>query len=321
MEEVVLRFVIEVALLLTSFAYDRLTGDPPSKYHPVIWIGWLINRIKALNKGSLMKRKLLGALSALTVVTIFSLPIGFLLKYLRSVHFLVYIIFGGLALKFTFALRSLSDYTKPIAEALQRGDVERAKSFIPFIARRDPSKLSPELLTSTAVESIAESTVDGITSPLFYFSLFGVPGAYMFRTVNTLDSVLGYKTRDLKDFGWFSARLDTILNFLTSRLTALIMVLAARVIGLNAQNGLRIALRDHSKTESLNAGWPMSAMAGILGVRLVKQGFYELGDPVNHIQPHHILQAIKIMKVTVSLYVAIICLPLLALKCMISSLW
>lgn len=321
MEEATQYLVMEVALLCTSFAFDKIIGDPPGKYHPVVWIGWLIEKLKALNKGSSRRRKFLGVLVAFTVITAFSLPLFFIFMHLKNLHFLAYVLLGGLIFKFTFAFRSLSDYTKPIAEALQRGDVDGARKFIPFIARRDPSKLSPELITSTAVESIAESTVDGITSPLLYFSLLGVPGAYMFRTVNTLDSMLGYKTSELKDFGWFSAKLDTILNFVTSRLTALVMMLAAWLIGLDVRSGLRIALRDHSRTESLNAGWPMSAMAGILGVKLVKQGFYELGDPVNQLQPHHILQALKVMKFTVLLYVVIICLPMLALRCAILSSW
>ncbi|MDH5816595.1 MAG: cobalamin biosynthesis protein [Candidatus Nezhaarchaeota archaeon] len=321
MERTTICLVAEVALLCTSFAFDKLLGDPPSKYHPVVWIGWLIGKLKFLNKGSSRRRRFLGVLVALTVVAAFSLPVFLLLNCLMTIHLLAYILIGGLIFKFTFAFRSLSDYTRPIAEALKKGNLEEARRFIPFIARRDPSKLSSELIASAAVESIAESTVDGITSPLLYFSLFGVPGACAFRAVNTLDSMLGYKTSELKDFGWFSARLDTALNFLTSRITALIMVLTAKLLGLDARNGLKIALRDHSKTESLNAGWPMSTMAGILGVRLVKQGFYELGDPLNPLQPDHILKAIKVMRMTVLLYVIIICLPLLTLRCMIISSW
>ncbi len=312
---------IVLAIMVVAFALDVAVGDPPSRLHPVVWMGRVIGLLKKLNRGPLRHRRLLGALAALIAIAVFSLPVFLALKLLRDSSLLAYTILGGVALKFTFAFRSLSDYTKPIAEALKRGDLETAKKYLPFIVRRDPSKLDEELVASAAVESIAESTVDGVTSPLFYYALFGIPGAYAFRVVNTLDSMIGYKTEELKDFGWSSARLDTLLNFLTSRLTALLIALAAWILGMNARRGLEIALRDHSKTESLNAGWPMSAMAGVLGVRLVKLGHYELGDPISELEPAHILQAIKVMRVTVLLFAIIICLPLIALRCALLSAW
>jgi len=304
-----------------AFAFDAVVGDPPSRLHPVVWIGRLIEVLKKLNRGPPRCKRVLGVLTAVIAMATFTLPIFFAFKFLRDVSLIAYVVLGGLALKFTFAFRSLSDYTRPIAEMLEKGDVEGARKYLPFIVRRDPSKLNEELIASAAVESIAESTVDGITSPLFYYALFGIAGAYAFRVVNTLDSMVGYKTEELKDFGWFSARLDTLLNFLTSRLTALLIALAAWILGTSARRGLEIALRDHSKTESLNAGWPMSAMAGVLGVRLVKPGSYELGDPIDRLGPAHILQAIKVMRVTTLLFAIIICLPLLALRCALLSTW
>jgi len=312
---------IALAIMAVAFIFDLVMGDPPSRLHPVVWMGQVIRLLKKLNRGSPKRRRLLGALAALTAIAVFSLPVFLTFKLLRDASLLAYAVLGGMALKFTFAFRSLSDYTRPIAEALERGDVEGAKRYLPFIVRRDPSKLDKELVVSAAVESIAESTVDGVTSPLFYYALFGIPGAYAFRVVNTLDSMVGYKTEELKDFGWPSAKLDTLLNFLTARLTALFISLAAWLLGLNARRGLMVALRDHSKTESLNAGWPMSAMAGVLGVRLVKPGSYELGDPIDRLAPAHILQAIKVMRVTTLLFAIIICLPLIALRCALLFAW
>jgi adenosylcobinamide-phosphate synthase len=307
--------------MAVAFAFDLVIGDPPSRLHPVVWMGRVIEALKKLNRGSRRRRRLLGVVAALTTIAVFSLPVFLIFKLLRDVNFLAYVILGGVALKFTFAFRSLSDYTRPIAEALERDDVGGAKKYLPFIVRRDSSKLDEELVVSAAVESIAESTVDGVTSPLFYYALLGIPGAYAFRVVNTLDSMVGYKTEEFKDFGWSSARLDTLLNFPTARLTALFISLAAWLLGLNARRGLRVALRDHSKTESLNAGWPMSAMAGVLGVKLVKLGSYELGDSINKLRPLHIHQAIRVMRVTVLLFAIIICLPLIALRCVLLFAW
>lgn len=314
-------FVLSLVILMIAFIVDMAIGDPPSKFHPVVWMGYVIGKAKRLNRGSSMARRIKGILVAIGVILLFCIPTYLVLKFLSEISNIAYAVIAGIVLKSSFAFRSLADYTKPIAERLIMGDVEGARSFIPYIARRDPSKLNEELMISAAVESIAESTVDGIASSLFYFALLGVPGAIAYRAVNTLDSMLGYKTQELKDFGWFSARLDTALNFIISRLTALFMAISAWLLKLDGRNSLRIALRDHSKTESLNAGWPMSAMAGALNVRLVKVGCYELGDPVNELKPIHILQAIKMMRLTVLLYVIVICIPLLALRCAFLTLW
>ncbi|MHC1627612.1 MAG: cobalamin biosynthesis protein [Candidatus Nezhaarchaeales archaeon] len=314
-------YITCAVIMVLAFVFDLAMGDPPSRLHLVVWMGYVIEKVKKLNRGSRSARRVLGVLAAIAIIALFSIPVYLVLKVLSNMSYIAYIIIAGLLLKFSFAFRSLADYTKPIAERLMAGDIDGARSFIPYIARRDPAKLNEELMVSTAVESIAESTVDGITSPLFYFALFGVPGAIAYRVANTLDSMLGYKTQELKDFGWFSAKLDTILNFVSSRLTALLIAFSAWLLKLNGKTSLKIALRDHSKTESLNAGWPMSAMAGALNVRLVKVGFYELGDPVNKLQPIHILQAIKIMRLTVLFYIIIICLPILALRCIFLTPW
>jgi len=321
LENWVTYYITCTVIMVLAFVFDLAIGDPPSRLHPVVWMGYVIGKAKRLNRGSRLARRVLGVLVAIAIIALFSIPIYLTLKVLSNVSYIAYIIIAGLLLKFSFAFRSLADYTKPIAEKLMAGDIDGARSFIPYIARRDPAKLNEELMVSTAVESIAESTVDGVTSPLFYFALFGVPGAIAYRVANTLDSMLGYKTQELKDFGWFSARLDTILNFISSRLTALLIAFSAWLLKLNGRSSLKIALRDHSKTESLNAGWPMSAMAGALNVRLIKVGFYELGDPVNELKPIHILQAIKIMRLTVLLYIIIICLPILALRCIFLTPW
>jgi len=321
LQDLGLCLVIALTITCTSFAFDAVVGDPPSRLHPVVWMGCLIEALKKLNRGPPRCKRILGVLTAIIAIATFTLPIFFAFKLLRDVSLVACAVLGGLALKFTFAFRSLSDYTRPIAEMLEKGDLEGARKCLPLIVRRDPSKLDDELIVSAAVESIAESTVDGITSPLFYYALFGIAGAYAFRVVNTLDSMVGYKTEELRDFGWFSARLDTLLNFLTARLTALFIALAAWTLGMNARRGLEIALRDHSKTESLNAGWPMSAMAGVLGVRLVKLDHYELGDPISKLEPAHILQAIKVTRVAVLLFAIVICLPLIALRCALLSAW
>jgi adenosylcobinamide-phosphate synthase len=137
--------------------------------------------------------------------------------------------------------------------------------------------LSWPLLVSAAVESVAENSSDSFVAPLFYFLLFGIPGAIAYRVVNTLDAMLGYHG-EYEYLGKFASRLDDVLNFIPARLTALLLVLAAFLSGGDGRASWRVALREHAKTESPNAGWPMAAVAGALKVRLEKSRHYQLGE-------------------------------------------
>ncbi|NPA97165.1 MAG: cobalamin biosynthesis protein [Crenarchaeota archaeon] len=163
-------------------------------------------------------------------------------------------------------------------EAAERGDWDEARRWVQLIVRRDVSKLSEPHVISAAVESLAESLVDGFTSPLLYFCTLGPLGALLQRLANTMDGALGFKSEEYRNVGWFSARADTLLNFVPARLTALSIILAAALLGLDWRRGFRTWIRYRRATESVNAGHPMSAMAGILGVKLEKPGFYSIGD-------------------------------------------
>jgi len=173
--------------------------------------------------------------------------------------------------------------------------------------------LTRQHIISAAVETIAEGTTDGITSPFFYFALFGVPGAVAFRVVNTLDSMVGYKDQDHINIGWFSAKMDTIANYIPARLTAILMMLAALLLRENWRKSWRILQRDRKNTESPNAGWTISIMAGALNIQLEKPGFYKIGDN-NDLSPTHIRKALRIMVLTAILFGVLIILPLSVLK-------
>jgi len=224
-----------------------------------------------------------------------------------------YIIVGAVLFKATFAVKGMGQYTKPIAAALKKKDLAEARKWLPFIVRRDPNTLNERQITSAAVESIAESTTDGITAPFFFFALFGVPGAFAYRVVNTLDSMVGYKNPENKNIGWFSANLDTIANYIPARLTAYLMVVASFLLRENWRESWRILQRDKRKTASINAGWTISAMAGALNTQLEKQGQYTLGDD-HGISPEHIPRALRVMALTAALFGLVVVLPVLALR-------
>jgi adenosylcobinamide-phosphate synthase len=251
----------------------------------------------------------------LFVIALFSVPAYFIVLWTRQLlGWVPYIIVAAVLLKMTFAVKCMGQYTMPIGDAIEKGDVEAAKRLLPYIVRRDPSTLSERHVISAAVESIAESITDGITSPFFYFALFGVPGAFAYRVVNTLDSMVGYKDEANKNIGWFSASLDTIANYIPTRLTALLMVGSAYWLRENWRGSWRIMLRDRRNMPSVNAGWTIAAMAGALDTQLEKPGFYKLGDDHNTLAPGHIKRALRIMSLTLILFSVVIVFPILIVE-------
>jgi adenosylcobinamide-phosphate synthase len=309
-------YTVPLLVLALALFIDFLFGDPPDKVHPTVWMGNFIAFLKPKLKSRNPKiEKIKGALLCLFTIIVFALP-AYLLLVLIQQHLglVAYIIVAAIILKPTFAVKYMEHYTLPIAKAVEKGETSEAKLLLPYIVRRNPEKLDEKQVISAAVESIAEGTVDGITSAIFYFVLFGVPGAIAFRAINTLDSMVGYKDPEHANIGWFSAKMDTIANYIPARLTAFLMIIAAWMLQKNWKKAWRTLKSDKRKTESLNAGWPMATMAGALNVRLEKPDFYILGDEgSNDPMPNHISQALQIMKLTTILFATLIVPPLLIL--------
>jgi adenosylcobinamide-phosphate synthase len=314
-------FVDSALIFMLAFLIDLALGEYPDRVHPTIGMGKIISylKLKAKNANPLIEKGN-GVLLALIVILVFALPMFLLLFWLRQLPFgeILYIVIGAVLFKATFAINGMGHYTKPIATALKRNDLVEARKWLPFIVRRDPNSLNERQIISAAVESIAESTTDGITAPFFYFSLFGVPGAFAYRAVNTLDSMVGYKNIENKNIGWFSANLDAIANYVPARLTAYLMVVAAFILGEDWRDSQRILQRDKHKTPSPNAGYTISAMAGALNVQLEKQGYYRLGDD-HGISFDHISKALRVMTMTAVLFGLVVAWPLLFFRVYIAG--
>ena len=308
-------FVDSALIFLLAFLIDAIFGEYPDKIHPTIGIGKIISYLKPKLKNPNPKiEKVNGVILALSVMLLVSVPVFLLLFWIRqSFGPIPYIIVGAVLFKATFAVKGMGKYTKPIAAALKKNGLAEARKWLPFIVRRDPNTLNEKQITSAAVESIAESTTDGITAPFFFFALFGVPGAFAYRVINTLDSMVGYKNPENKNIGWFSANLDTIANYIPARLTAYLMVAASFLLRENWRESWRILQRDKKKTASINAGWTISAMAGALNTQLEKQGYYALGDD-HGISPEHISRALRVMTLTAILFGLVVVVPVLALR-------
>jgi len=265
---------LQFITLLGALALDLVLGEPPSPFHPVAWMGRFIEwwwRHRPL-RGK-MRQFLYGAALVIVGVAFFSLPwallsaLGIPLWWLWSIPLF----------KVTFSIKALFQAGQKVQEALERGDLPEARRLVGWhLVSRDTSGLSSPLVVAATVESLAENITDGLTSPLLFFVLGGLPGAWAYRFCNTCDSMLGYHDPEREYLGKFAARLDDVLNWLPARLTGVLMVLAAVLAGEDAPNAWRTMLAQHGRTASPNAGWTMSAMAGALGVTLEKVGHYRL---------------------------------------------
>ena len=318
-------FAIDISLILDSllifslaFLIDLVFGEVPDRIHPTLWMGKLTYYFKSkLRNENSRVEKTNGVLLCLLLIALFVIPVYFMLFWVHEFFgWLPYIVASAIVLQTTFAIKCMKQYTLPVADSVKKGDYDRARQLLPFIVRRNPTELTKRHIISAAVETIAEGTTDGITSPFFYFALFGVPGAVAFRVVNTLDSMVGYKDRDHINIGWFSAKMDTIANYIPSRLTAILMMLSALLLRENWRKSWRILQRDRKNTASHNAGWTISTMAGALNIQLEKLGFYKIGDN-NDLSPAHIKKALRIMVLTATLFGVSIILPLLVLRTLI----
>lgn len=299
--------------LVIGVTVDFLLDDPPNRYHPVAWLGKLIEffipKLKDNNK-SARKEKLKGIVFATGLVVTFGLTIH--LTVSASLHVLegLILILGSiLFLKVTISVRGMEKHIDEIVFELRANNWKSAQQKLSMIVRRDTAQLDEQHILSAMIECIGESIVDGIVSPLFYYTFLGPAGAFVYRVINTLDSMIGYNDSYYNNIGWMSAKLDTYANSIPSRITAILIVFSAKMIGADWKNSLRILERDHDKTLSYNAGYPMASMAGALRIKLEKIGQYSLGDDYEVASVDKCRTAITLMKLTTILFCVIVSIP------------
>ena len=304
-------FIISFAILL-----DLFVGDPKTRYHPTAWIGSLLAKLTpyARNQSSIFERLagilIIVSVSSIVLILLSFLNIGISLIPFDILSFIASIIIGGILLKTTIAIYGMEKHTNAILNSLNENNLEQARENLSMIVKRNTKNLDEKHIISGTLESISENTVDGITGPLFYFSIFGLPGAFLYRVINTADSMIGYKNNIFKNLGWFAANCDTILNYIPSRLTGLIMIISAAILRINWKDSFVTMIHDGKKTESPNAGYPMAALAGALDTKFEKIDHYKLGNGDAILNRKHIHSAILMMKLTSILFVGIIVIPI-----------
>ena len=304
--------IVAFALLL-----DFLVGDPKTKYHPTAWIGKLIASLVPFTKSNSVRKELIGGILLVSVIVVtvctvlVVLDIGISLLTIDIVSLIVSIAVGSILLKTTIAIRGMQKHALAVVDAVEKGDLGSARNHLSMIVKRDTKNLDKNHILSGVLESVSENTVDGVTGPLFYYAIFGLPGAFVYRAINTVDSMIGYKTTLFKNVGWFGAKCDTVLNYAPSRLTGLVMILGALILGYNWKESLYIMRRDSGKLESTNAGFPMAALAGALGTRLEKMNYYTIGNGSIEFTKSHIISALTLMKVSSILFCGIVTIPII----------
>jgi adenosylcobinamide-phosphate synthase len=285
----------EVSVLLFALILDVLLGEPPLRIHPVVLMGSVIEVMKRL----LGKGRTSGIILTVAVAVPFTLP----LLLINHIQGPLNVLISSLLLSAVISVRLLLTSAMEVGGFLN-DDIEEARKKLSMLVSRDTSSLSGEQITSAAIETLTENITDSVTAPLFYFILLGLPGAFLYRVVNTLDAMVGYLDNENRDIGWFPAKLDDVLNYIPARITGFLMVPAALLLGMNWRGSLRILLRDARMTPSPNSGFTMAAAAGALSVQLEKPGVYVLGDPSDELNSGKLLEAVKLSSMTLIIFTA-----------------
>jgi adenosylcobinamide-phosphate synthase len=292
--------------LLAAIGLDLLWGDPRCLPHPVKGMGRLALALEAPLRRRIANQRLAGIAAALIVVAVSAGLAALLLAIAFRLHPWAGDALSILLLSSCLATRDLAAHARQVLGALRSDDLDLARARVGRLVGRDTAPLDQAGVVRAAVESVAENTVDGVTAPLFWAVLLGPVGALAYKAASTLDSTFGYRNERYRQFGWASARLDDVLNYIPARLTLPVTVLAAALLGLRGGDTWRIALRDWRKHPSPNSGWSEAATAGALGIRVggpvYRQGkltdmplFGDEGDPL---EARHIDLAVRLMLLT-----------------------
>lgn len=263
--------------IVSAYVLDLIFGDPCWFPHPVKGMGRLIvfleKRLKTGRSKFILRIK--GGLLVIVVAGGCAFVAWAFLNSLRRVNpvleTIAWILLGYTCL----ATRDLFSHARNILEKIRNNDIEGARQKLSLIVGRDTGNLPEEKIIVATVESIAENTNDGIIAPLFYLILGGPVLAIAYKAVNTLDSMLGYKNEKYKDFGWFSAKVDDVANFIPARISGLLIAVSSFIAGKDSKSSFLTMLCDGRKHPSPNSGWPEAAMAGALGIRMGGPSTYE----------------------------------------------
>ncbi|MCK1994617.1 cobalamin biosynthesis protein CobD [Peribacillus muralis] len=292
-----------------AFFLDLLLGDPPNWPHPVKWIGKMISRLdQAFNRGAYKKRN--GLLMVLIILTVVVFITGLTVYFAYRIHPIAGILWESVIIATTIAQKGLKQAGIDVYQPLNERDLPQARLRLSYIVGRDTADLDESEIVRGTVETVSENTSDGVTAPLFWAAIGGAPLAMMYRAINTCDSMVGYKNDKYGQFGWASAKLDDIVNWIPSRLTGVLMLLSSKSTYHGFLGRWKILINDAKKHPSPNSGWCEAGVAAILGVQLGGLNMYKgiasdrarMGVPLVPLEAVHIQKTITIMHRTSFLF-------------------
>ncbi len=290
--------------LTIGYILDLIIGDPQNPIHPVRLIGSLCKNIEKLFR-KLFKSSLKVA-GGLT--WIFSVAIVFFINYIIvissfNINRIFGIIISGIIIYFSISTKALKVEGLKVVSYILKDDIEGARKQLSYIVGRDTKSLDEKAILRAVVETVAENMSDGVVAPIFYAGLFGAPGAMVYKAINTMDSMFGYKNDKYKDFGFFPAKLDDVFNYIPARLTGLLIVFVSLLLNLNYKESFKIYLRDRNNHSSPNSAHPEAAVAGALGLRLGGANYYfgklvkkpTIGDELKEIEVRDVYKTNNIL--------------------------
>ena len=286
--------------ILIALFLDLLLSDPPNRFHPTAWMGRLIGFLKQFRPHGNRFAEFAYGLFIVCLGCGLAAGIGWTVVALASyLPIWAGLLIEGLLLSLTISPRGLDRAAQEVQSALAGQNLSEARRLLSWhLVSRETSKLNESQVSAAAIESVAENASDGMIAPLFFYLLGGLPAAFAYRFVNTADSMLGYHDAEREWLGKFPARFDDLLNFIPARLTGLFIVLSTPFCGASLTKAWNIMWRDARKTASPNAGVPMSAMAGALGVELEKVEHYRLGQGLCLASVHDLSRARRLLHVS-----------------------
>lgn len=296
-----------LAIIVLSVIIDMIFGEVPNKIHPVIYMGNLITKLKEL----LPPTKISGLLIVLTTIFTFSSITLIILMFNAMINTWLFIIVASIILSTTFSINYLIKTVRGIQQDLNT-DINIARKSMSYLVSRNTSELTESRITSAAIETLTENITDSVISPLFYIAIFGllpyglitsVIAGVIYRASNTMDAMLGYKTDELIDVGYFPANLDDVLNYIPARITGYYVVLSALILRYDYKQSYHVMKEFALKTPSPNSGYSMSAAAGALNITLIKEDVYELGYGTDELTSDKIDGAVSLTKVTSLLFI------------------
>ena len=303
--------------LILGFCLDLIVGDPHWMPHPIVFIGKLIDLTeKAMRKlfpKTVRGENFAGAAIWLIVVIVSAGTPLLILRLAYGASRWLGLLLETVMCAQILATKSLRQESMKVYDALKTGDLEQARCAVSMIVGRDTQRLDEAGVARAAVETVAENTSDGIIAPMLFLAIGGAPLGFFYKAVNTMDSMLGYVELPYKNVGLVPAKMDDVFNYIPARLSALLMLTAGTLLGMDSRNGWRIFKRDRYNHASPNSAQTESVCAGLLGLRLAGDAWYHgvlhkkkfIGDPLREIEPEDIPKSCRLLYATAMISLAV----------------